>query len=143
MQPVIIFRALFCMVCKVLWCVSVRFGAQAGLAYSITERMYCLYTVVVVSLACPNVVWASDLRAFSLGVSLFFMFVICCLNDIDVLYVTPRILGVCVCVRGVLFIVSWGIWRCSAVQFVRRVAVDLAGASCSLFAVNQFWSVSR
>ena len=77
-----------------------RLEAQAGLAYSITERINCLYTVVVVSLLCPNVVWASDLRAFSLGVSLFFMLVMCCLNDIDVLYVTPRILCVCVCVLG-------------------------------------------
>lgn len=64
--------------------------------------------MVVVSLLCPNVVWASDLRAFSLGVNFFFMSVMCCLNDIDVLYVTPRILGVCVCVRGMLFMVRCG-----------------------------------
>ena len=95
-QPVIVFRALFCRVCNVLRCVPERFAAQAGLAYSITERINCLYTVVVVSLLCPNVVWASDLRALSLAVHLFLMFVICCLNDSDVLYVMPRILGVCV-----------------------------------------------
>ena len=41
-QPVMIFRALFCMVCRVLRCVPVRFGAHAGLAYSITGRIYCL-----------------------------------------------------------------------------------------------------
>ena len=59
---------------------------------------------MVDSLSCPNVVWASDLRAFSLGVSLFFMFVICYLNDIDVSYVTPRIFGVGVCGMRVLLI---------------------------------------
>ena len=31
-QPVIIFRALFCRVCRVLRCVSARLEAQAGLA---------------------------------------------------------------------------------------------------------------
>ena len=73
-----------------------RLDAQAGLAYSITERINCLYIVQVVSLLCPNVVWASDLSAFSLGVHLLTVFVICCLNDISVSYVMPRILGVCV-----------------------------------------------
>ena len=63
---------------------------------------------MVVSLLCPNVVWASDLSAFSLGVSFVLMLLICCANDSDVLYVTPRILGVCVCVRGVLFKVRCG-----------------------------------
>jgi len=71
------------------------------------------------------------------------MLVMCCLNDIDVSYVTPRILGVCVCVRGVLLMVSCGMWRCSAVQLVIRVAVDLAGARLSLFMVNQLFSVLR
>ena len=52
----------------------------------------------MVSLLCPNVVLASDLRALSLGVHLFLMFVMCCLNVIDVSYVTPSIFGVCVCV---------------------------------------------
>ena len=51
-----------------------RFEAQAGLAYSIPERINCLYTVVVVSLLCPNVVWASDLSAFSLVVRFVLMF---------------------------------------------------------------------
>ena len=51
-QPVVILSALFCRVCRVLRCVSERFAAQAGLAYSITDRMNCLYTVVVVSLLC-------------------------------------------------------------------------------------------
>ena len=102
-----------------------------------TDRMNCLYTVVSVSLLCPNVVLASDLRAFSLGVHLFLMSVMCCLNDIDVLYVTPRILGVCVCGMAVLSIVSCGVKVCSAFQLVRRVAVDLVGAILSLFVVNQ------
>ena len=112
-QPVIIFSALFCMVCRVLWCVSARLEAQAGLAYSITERMNCLYTVAAVSLLCPNFVWASVLRALSLGVTLFLMFLMWCLNVIDVSYVTPRILGVCVCVRGVLLMVRYGMCWCS------------------------------
>ena len=140
-QPVIIFSALFCMVWRVLWCVSARFEAQAGLAYSITERMNCLYTVVVVSLLCPNVVWASDLRALSLGVTLFFIFVMCCLKVIDVLYVTPRILGVCVCVRGVLSMVRCGVCWCSWLSLVSRVTVDLAVARLSLFVVHQWCSM--
>ena len=102
-QPVIIFSTLFCMVCRVLVCVSARLEVQAGLAYSITECMNCLYTVAAVSLLCPNFVWASVLRALSLGVTLFLMFVMWCLNVIDVSYVIPRILGVCVCVSKVSF----------------------------------------
>ena len=66
--------------------------------------MHCLYTVVVVSLFCPNVVPANDLSALSQGVHFVFMFVMCCLNDIDVSYVTPRILGACVCGMKVSFI---------------------------------------
>ena len=53
-QPVLICRALFCIVCRVLWKVVARFGAQAGPAYSKTERMYCLYISVKVSLCCPK-----------------------------------------------------------------------------------------
>ena len=81
-------------------------------------------TVVVVSLLCSNVVWASDLRALSLGVSLFLMFVMCCLNVTIVLYATPRILGVCLCGMGVLFMVRCGMSMYSTVQYVRRVTVD-------------------
>ena len=55
-----------------------------------------LYTVVRVSLFYPNFVCTSVLSALSLGVTLFFMFAMCCLNVMDVSYVTPRILGVCV-----------------------------------------------
>ena len=69
--------------------------------------------MVVVSLLCPNVVLASDLRALSLDVHLFLMFVICCLNESDVLYVTPSILGVCVWYWGVVY----GELRCVAVFF--------------------------
>lgn len=50
---------------------------------------------------------------------------------------------VCVCVRGVLFMVMCGTCLCSAVQFVRRVVVDLVGAILSLFVVNQLCSVLR
>ena len=101
--------------------------------YSITENMNnCLCTVVVVSLLCPNVVWSSDLRVLSLGVTLFLMFVMWCLNVINVSYVTPRILGVCVCVRGVLLMVRCGMCWCSWFQFVSRVTVDLDGERLSL-----------
>ena len=48
------FRALFCMVCRVSNWLIARFGAQAGLAYSKTELMYCLYISVVVSFCCPK-----------------------------------------------------------------------------------------
>lgn len=71
------------------------------------------------------------------------MSAMCCLNVIDVSYVTPRILGVWVCVRGVLLMVRLGVWRCSDVQFVRSVLVDLAGARLSLFVLHQSWRVSR
>ena len=75
--------------------------------------------------------------------TLFLMFVTCCLNVIDVSYVTPRIVGVWVCVRGVLFMVRLGMCLCSDVQFVSSVHVDLAGASVSLFVVHQSCRVSR
>ena len=71
------------------------------------------------------------------------MFVMCCLNVIDVSYVTPRILGVCVCVKGVLLMVRCGICLCSTVQLVSSVAVDLVGARLSLLVVNQLCSVLR
>ena len=97
---------------------------------------------MVVSLLCPNVVLASALSALSLGVALFLMFVMCCLNVIDVLYVTPRILGVCVCGMGVLFRVRYGVCLCSAFQLVKSVTVDLCGARDSLLVVNQLDRVS-
>ena len=60
----------------------------------------------MVSLFCPNVVCASDLRALSLPVHLFLMFVICCLKVSPVSYVTPSMVGVDVCGIGMLFMVS-------------------------------------
>ena len=65
--------------------------------------------MVVVSLFCPNVVCASDLSALSLGKHLFLIFVMCCLKLRPVSYVTPSIVGVCVCGMGMLFMVSWGV----------------------------------
>ena len=50
--------------------------------------------MVVVSLVYPKVMLASDLRVLSLGVHLFFMFVMWFLYIIDVSYVTLSILGV-------------------------------------------------
>jgi len=43
------------------------------------------------------------------------------------------------CVWGisVLFNVTVGLWLCSCVSLVRRVAVDLDGATFSLFCVSQ------
>ena len=55
-QTMMIRRELFCIVCRVLWCVVARFGANAGLAYSKTERMNCLYMSLRVSLCCPKFV---------------------------------------------------------------------------------------
>ena len=63
----------------------------------------------MVSLFCPNVVCASDLRALSLGKHLFLIFVMCCLKFSPVSYVTPSIVGVGVCGIGMLFMVSWGV----------------------------------
>ena len=73
------------------------------------ERMYCLYTVVSVSLCCPNVVLVSDLSAFSLGLHFVVMLLTCGANDIEVLYVTPRIFVSCVCGIVVLFSVAVGL----------------------------------
>ena len=53
--------------------------------------MYYLYTVMSVSQCCPNVVPASDLSAFSLGLHFETMLFMCGANDMEVLYVTPRI----------------------------------------------------
>lgn len=55
-------------------------GVQAGVAHSIMEHMYCLYTAMEVSLLFPNVVFVKDLRAFILGKVLFSMLNMCCLN---------------------------------------------------------------
>lgn len=68
--------------------------------------MNCLNTIVVVLLSCPNFVCASDLRAFSLGAVLVFMFATCSLKVIIVSYVIPKILGLWVWVSCVLFRVT-------------------------------------
>ena len=62
------------------------------------EQMYCLYTMMSVSLSFPKVVLVSDLNVFSLGLHLVTMLLTCGPNDIEVLYVTPRIL-VSLCVE--------------------------------------------
>ena len=54
------------------------------------ERMYCLYTVMSVSLCCPNVVPVNDLSVFSLGRHFMTMLLTCEANDMEVLYVTQR-----------------------------------------------------
>ena len=41
-QPVMILSALFCVVWSLRICVLDSVGAQAGLAYAITDLMYCL-----------------------------------------------------------------------------------------------------
>ena len=53
-----------------------------------------------VSLCCPNVVFVSDLSAFSLGLHFVIMLLVCGANDMEVLYVTPRIFVSCV--RGIV-----------------------------------------
>lgn len=74
------------------------------------ERMYCLYTVMSVSFCCPNVVPVSDLSAFSLGLHFLMMLLTCGANDIEVLYVTPRIFVSCMCGIVVLFSVAVGLY---------------------------------
>lgn len=61
--------------------------------------------MVVVSFY-PKVIPTYALRALSLTVHLFFIPVMCCLNDIDVLYETPSILDV-VYVHEVLECCLW------------------------------------
>ena len=79
-----------------------------------------------------------------MGVTLFLMFVMWCLNVINVLvYYTMDFGCECVCGRGVLLIVRCGICWCSAFQFVSKVTVDLAGAKLNLFVVQQWCSVLR
>ena len=77
------------------------------------DLMYCLYTMVSVSLCWPKVVPVSALSAFSLGLHLVSMLVTCGANDMEVLYVTPRILVSCVCGIVVLFSVAVGLCWCS------------------------------
>ena len=71
--------------------------------------MCCLYTNDRVSLFCPNVVPASDLSVFNLGLHLVTMLSMCGPKDIEVLYVTPNILVSCVCGMVVLFNVAVGL----------------------------------
>ena len=71
--------------------------------------MYCLYTAQSVSLCCPKVVLVSDLSAFSLGLHFVIMLLTCGANDMEVLYVTPRIFVSCVCGIVVLFSVAVGL----------------------------------
>ena len=80
MQPVMIRRVLFCIVCRVLWYVIARFGAQAGLAYSKTEQMYCLYISVRVSFCCSKSVPVSVRSMLSqCMVTARMIFMLCCL----------------------------------------------------------------
>ena len=73
------------------------------------DRMYCLYTVMSVSLCCPNVVLVSDLSAFSLGLHFVTMLFTYGANDMDVLYVAPSISVSCVCGIMVSFSVAVGL----------------------------------
>ena len=59
------------MVCRVLWLVVARFGAQAGLAYSKTELMYCFYIWDRVSLCCTKSVRLVHCGACRVGAYIF------------------------------------------------------------------------
>ena len=74
-QPVIMRKALFCMVCRVLRCMFDRLEAQDELAQLMTDLMCCLYIRDVVSLWCPMSVPVSARSVFSLGVHAFLLFV--------------------------------------------------------------------
>ena len=74
------------------------------------DLIYCLYTVVSVSLCCPNVVLVSALSVFSLGLHLVTILLTCGAKDMDVLYVTPSILVSWVCGIVVLFSVAVGLY---------------------------------
>lgn len=112
--------------------------AQAGQSYSITERMHCLYTVVMVCLLCLNVVLVSDLRALRPDEVLLLMFAICCLKDIT--ECLSKDLDSFV--SGVLFMMRWSMNRCSAI-LLNIVTVDLAGWRVSLFVESQSHIVLR
>jgi len=83
--PVMTLKAVFWARCSL--CVSVFevVGAHAGLAYSSTGRMYCLYIDVSVSFCLPKSEPATALREFSRGFILFVTSVICCAKVMDVL----------------------------------------------------------
>ena len=120
-----------------------RFGAQAGLAYSKTERMYCLYNSVRVSFCCPKSVSVSVRSVLSRCVHFCLMSCMWSLKLSEVSYVTPRIFVECLCGIAVLSSVSCGVCRCSFVWMVRRVIVDLVDATYSRFVTNQVCSVFK
>ena len=63
-----------------------------------------------VSLSFPKLVLVNDLNEFKLGLYLVTMLLTCGPNDIEVLYVTLRILVSCVCGIIVSFSIADGPW---------------------------------
>ena len=68
------------------------------------------------------------MSACNFGFTFSLMFCMCSVNDMDVLYVIPRILGVWVRGMRVMLMVRCGMVLCSALQLVSRVTVDFVGA---------------
>ena len=137
MQPVAMRRAAFCVRCSLCKCVSARLGCQAMCAYVRMGLMYCLYSVVMSSLECPNVVCVSALRTFKRVLAGVFILSVCCLNVTPLSSVTPRIFVVGVTGMGVLFSVMCGWALYSLLNGVRRVSVDFVVETFSLFCESQ------
>ena len=75
-HPVAMRRAVFCMVCSLVICVSETIGDHTVLAYSICGLVIALYVATMVSLSFPHFV---EVRAFStlIVLRLFLWFVLC------------------------------------------------------------------
>lgn len=86
---------------------------------------------------CRNVVFAKD-NHLSLSEVLLFRLDLCCLNIINVSYVTHNF--DCLHSRKIIFIVEWSIFLCSSVQLVNRT-IDLVRERVNLFYFNQLYGV--
>lgn len=124
-QPVMILRAWFCIICSLFVFVSEMIGDHMVFAYSMMGRVIVLYVVVSVSLALPQCV---DVSAFSM--------LIVCFALVSVLFmwleyvslgssVNPSILGSLTVGSCVLFICSVSVVEYSAGSGVNRVVVVL------------------
>ena len=95
-QPVAIRSALLWVICSFWMRDSARSGCHAGWLCVGVGLMYCLYTRVMSSLDCPNVVLVSALRTLKRVLALVLMLFVSGLNLILLSYVTPNVVAVVV-----------------------------------------------
>ena len=76
-QPIAIRSAIFWVICSLCMCVVSVSGCTAGCAYVSMGLMYCLYTKVMSSLDCSNVLLVSAWRTLSRVFALVFTLSVC------------------------------------------------------------------